>query len=153
MRELLATAELVTPLPTRLNLHQSRILWERCLRREFSDPLVNTAALVRQSQETWARLNEYCVPLEQVTASAQGRDQRIFASAAISYQSILDRERWVDDAGIAALAAQLLRDGRAVAAETITFAGFDRFTPVALELHDALRAGSSEIVDIRPFGT
>jgi len=150
LKELLATAELVAPLPTRLNMHQSRILWERCLRREISDPLVNTAALVRQSQETWTKLNEYCVPLEQVTGSAQGRDQRIFASAAMSYRSILDREGWVDDASIAALAAQLLRDGQAVAAGTLTFAGFDRFTPVALMLQDVLCATGSRIVDIRP---
>jgi hypothetical protein len=55
LQELLATAELSRTLPTRLNTHQSRVLWERCLRREVSSPLLNIAALVRQAKEAWAR--------------------------------------------------------------------------------------------------
>jgi probable DNA repair protein len=147
---LLATAELLTPLPTRLNLHQSRVLWERCLRREISSPLLNTGALVRQSWDAWTKLNDYCVPLDQVTAMAQGRDQRIFASAATSYQSILEREGWVDDAGIAQLVVHMVRSGYARSAGVLTFAGFDRFTPVTQRLLEELRGAATRIVEIRP---
>ena len=149
LQERLDSAELVTSLPTRLDVHQSRILWERCLRREITDPLVNTAALVRQSLETWTRLNDYCVPLEQVVDSAQGRDHRIFARAATGYQSILGREGWVDDAQIAALAANLLRNGAATANGRVSFVGFDRLTPVASDIQQALQDAGSDITNIQ----
>jgi probable DNA repair protein len=148
MARLLSTAELTSALPTRLNTHQSRILWERCLRREISSPLLNTAALVRQSRDTWTNLNAYCVPLDEVDVSAQGRDQRIFVTAARSYRSILEREDWIDDAGIASLAVRLLQDGHAELPERLTFAGFDRFTPATKLLHEALSARGAEILEI-----
>ena len=108
LTELVATAELSQQLPTRLNGHQSRILWERCLRREVTSPLLNISALVRQARDAWTRLHEYSVQLADVEAAAQGRDQRIFASAARAYQSILEREHWIDDVGLTALATELV---------------------------------------------
>ena len=88
---LLTAAELSQPLPTRLNTHQCRVIWERCLRREFSSPLLNVSALVRQAGDTWLRLHDFGVPLDAVVAAAQGRDQHIFAQAASNYRSILNR--------------------------------------------------------------
>jgi probable DNA repair protein len=149
LAELFATAELVTILPTQLNSHQSRVLWERCLRREISNPLLNTAALVRQSRDAWMRVNEYCVPLNQVVAQAQGRDQKIFASAAASYVSILEREQWIDEAQIPAAVVELVRERHAVVADRLTFAGFDRLTPIARQLLDTLREAGSEVIEIQ----
>jgi probable DNA repair protein len=139
LTELVATAELSQQLPTRLNGHQSRILWERCLRREVTSPLLNISALVRQARDAWRRLHDYNVQLAQIEAAAQGRDQRIFASAARAYQSILEREHWIDDAALTTMATELVRNGHAVAADTLVFAGFDRVTPAAASLHEALR--------------
>ena len=129
LAELLASAELSQPLPTRINAHQSRILWERCLRREVVDPLLNIAMLVRQARESWARLHEFRVPLAEWEKAAQGRDQKIFATASRNYQSILDREHWVDEAGLGRLVAELASDGRLRLPEAVTFAGFDRLVP------------------------
>ena len=78
LAELLTSAELSQPLPTRINAHQSRILWERCLRREVTDPLLNIALLVRQARDSWARLHEFRVPLAEWEKAAQGKDQKIF---------------------------------------------------------------------------
>jgi probable DNA repair protein len=138
LSQLAATAEPTQQLPTRLNSHQSRVLWERCLRREVTSPLLNISALVRQSRDAWTRLHDYNVGLEQLEASAQGRDQRIFASAARAYQSILDREHWIDDAALPACATDLVRNGKAVASNSLVFAGFDRVTPAAAGLQAAL---------------
>ena len=80
------------------------------LRREFSSPLLNVSALVRQAGETWVRLHNFRVPLNTVVATAQGRDQHIFAQAASNYRSILDREGWIDDAGLVALLEGLVRN-------------------------------------------
>lgn len=148
LQDLLVTAELSRTLPTRLNAHQSRVLWERCLRREVSSPLLNIAALVRQARDAWTRLYDFCVPLDQVDRAAQGRDQRIFASAANNYQSILTRENWIDDAGLAGLAEQLVVSGDATLAANITLAGFDSVTPAAARLLAAARDAGTTTVEI-----
>ncbi|MDX2411820.1 MAG: PD-(D/E)XK nuclease family protein [Woeseiaceae bacterium] len=137
LAELLATAEQQQSLPTRINGHQSRVLWERCLRREINDPLLNIGFLVRQSRETWSRLHEFCVSLDDCRRSAQGNDQRVFVRAAESYQSILDREHWVDDAGIANLVAELIRAGRVKVPARVSIAGFDRVVPQTKSVLDA----------------
>ncbi len=137
LTDLLATAEKQESLPTRINGHQSRILWERCLRREINDPLLNIGLLVRQSRETWSRMHEFCVSLDDCRGAAQGNDQRLFARAAQSYRSILDREYWVDDAGIADLVADLIRSGRVKVPARVSIAGFDRLVPQAKRVLDA----------------
>ncbi|NIA27636.1 MAG: hypothetical protein GWP02_06235, partial [Desulfobulbaceae bacterium] len=146
--ELLSTAEQQQSLPTRINVHQSRVLWERCLRREINDPLLNIGLLVRQSQEAWSRLHDFCVPLDECGTAAQGNDQRLFARAARSYQSILDREHWVDETGIAALVAELIRAGRVTLPARVATAGFDRIVPQVKEVLEAACANgmSMEVV-------
>jgi hypothetical protein len=148
LQDLFAADELSRMLPTRLNSHQSRVLWERCLRREVSSPLLNIAALVRQAKDTWTRLHDFSVPLDEIDRTAQGRDQRIFASAANSYQSILARESWVDDAGLTGLAEQLVISGDISLSARITLAGFDRVTPAATRLLAAVRDAGTTIIDI-----
>ena len=142
LAELLSTAEQQQSLPTRINGHQSRVLWERCLRREINDPLLNIGLLVRQSRETWSRLHEFCVPLDDCRSTAQGNDQRLFARAAESYQSILDREHWVDDAGLAGLVADLIRAGRVKVPSRLSIAGFDSVVPQAKSPGCGLRKGN-----------
>lgn len=142
---LLASAELTQSLPTRINGHQSRVLWERCLRREISDPLLNIAMLVRQAREAWARLHEFAVPLEECEAIAYGRDQNTFARAARSYQSLLERDNWVDEATAAGLATDLVRGGHTSSAERVIIAGFDQLSPQATRLLDALQASGVSV--------
>jgi probable DNA repair protein len=147
--ELLCTAKHQQSLPTRINGHQSRVLWERCLRREISDPLLNIGLLVRQSRDAWSRLYEFGVPIDECRQAAQGNDQRIFARAAAGYQSILDREHWVDDAGVADLVANLVRDGQVTLPARVTTAGFDRIVPQAQKVLDAARARGVAVEDVR----
>jgi len=136
--DLLASAEPSSELPGRITAQQSRVLWERCLRREISDPLLNLAMLVRQARESWARLHEFCVPLDECEAAASGKDQRIFAQAARNYQSILDREHWVDDACLGNLVTDLVVAGQVRLPGSAMFAGFDRHSPQVAALIAAL---------------
>jgi ATP-dependent helicase/nuclease subunit B len=148
---LIAAAEISTALPTRINAHQSRVLWERCLRREISDPLLNIAMLVRQSRESWARLHEFGVPLTECAAVAQGRDQKIFINAASNYHSILQREDWVDEAGLPGIINKLIETGRVEPPRRLTFAGFDRFVPSTAMLLDTVRAAGSSVEVMPPM--
>jgi len=125
-------------LPTRINSHQSQLLWERCLRKEFDEPRSGLAALVRLSRDTWQRLADWRVSIGEVARSAQTTDQKLFATVAGRYLGILQREHWVDDAGLGSLIDEMLRDGRATMKGRVTFVGFDRVRPVVSSIVEAL---------------
>lgn len=127
-------------LPTRINSHQSQVLWERCLNKEFDEPRSGLAALVRLSRDTWQRMADWRVSIQDVARSAQSRDQKLFAAVAGRYLGILEREHWVDDAGLGALIDELLRNGRTATKGRVTFVGFDRDRPVVTSIVEALRS-------------
>lgn len=147
--KVIATAENRQQLPARINPFQSRLLWERCLRREINDPLLNIGVLARQCDDTWARLQEWKLPLAECEAAAFGKDKRVFARAARHYRSILETENWIDQAGLPSLATGLIRDRQAVVPPGLAVAGFDRITPQVGALLEALEgAGCAlQIID------
>ena len=134
-------------LPTRINQHQSALLWERCLRKELDDDVVSAAHVVRLARESYQRLADWGVGIRNVARAAQGRDQRAFASAAGRYIGLMEREDWVDEAGLAALLAERIGDGRIRPAGRFTFAGFDRDRPMVARLRQRLADAGCAIVD------
>lgn len=135
-------------LPTRISSHQSQLLWERCLRKEFDEPRSGLAALVRISRDTWQRLADWRVSIGDVARSAQSGDQKLFATVAGRYLGIIQRERWVDDAGLAALIDGLLRDGRTTMTGRVTFVGFDRVRPVVRSIVEALGNNGCDVCSL-----
>ena len=150
LASLIASAEDQASLPTSINSYQSKCLWERCLRREIGDPLINIAMLARQSRDSWLRLQEWRVPLRDCQQQARNRDQQLFATVANSYQSILDREAWVDESGHANLAVDLICQGRVAVPARVTLAGFDRLTPQLTAVLDALGNASCIVERVAP---
>ena len=53
-----------------------------------------------------------CVGIRELARSTRSDDQRLFAAAAGRYLAVLEREGWVDDAGLGELVLSLIRDGR-----------------------------------------
>ena len=146
LMQIIATSKDPQSLPTRINVHQSRILWERCLRREVNDPLLNIALLARQSMESWSRIHEWSVPLGDCAEAAQGKDRRLFVQVARNYQSILDRENWIDAAGLPRLLVQLMHEHSVAVPPKVTLAGFDRIVPQVDLLLDVLRNAGCDVV-------
>ena len=142
------TADPGRSMPTRLTTHQSRVLWERCLANNLSSSMVLSGALLRQARDAWNRLRAGGVSLERLQESVRGFDQRVFANAARDYAARLERENWVDAAGLADLATELVLAGAADIPSRLVFAGFDRLTPAEERLREALRAQGAEIIDI-----
>jgi ATP-dependent helicase/nuclease subunit B len=125
--------------PARLNNHQSRVLWERILREVINDPLVNIPSLTRHARDAWKRLHEWQVPFDECVAAASSRDQRVFATAATRYRDLLAAADWIDDAMLGNAVAAAVRCGIPDLPERVLLAGFDRLTPEAEGLVDALR--------------
>jgi len=142
---LLATAEHPQQLPIRINAFQSRLLWERCLRREISDPLLNIALLARQSSDAWSRLHEWLVSVQDCEDAAYGKDKQLFVRAAKNYQSILDHEDWIDHALLPTLVKELIEERRVVLPPRAMFVGFDRIVPQAQALLDTLEGAGCGI--------
>jgi probable DNA repair protein len=141
-----ATAEKQGDVPTRINAHQSQLLWERCLRKELGEGATGLPSLVRLSRDTWQRLADARVSIREVARSAKNEDQRLFASAAGRYSAVLENEGWVDDAGLAALALEVIVAKRVTPKKRYVFAGFDRVRPAMTALQSALEEAGSEVL-------
>ena len=139
-------------LPARLNNHQSRVLWERILRRVIDDPLVNIAALTRHARDAWKRLHEWRVPFDEWVAAASSRDQRLFAAAASRYRARLAAENWIDEALLGEVVTAAVEAGTVTAPQRLWLAGFDRLSPEADALIAALRDRGT-LVERVPAGT
>lgn len=147
LSHLLQNASDQASLPTRLNHHQSRVLWESCFRHEFKDDATSVANLVRLASDAWQRLADWEVSIGDLARSVQNEDQRLFSRVAGRYLGILERERWVDGAGLGALARDLVADGRVPVTGQFTFAGFDRLRPVQASLRAALQERHCSVQD------
>lgn len=144
-----ATTELPQgSLPIVISAYQSKLLWERCLRREISDPLLNVGMLARQARDTWLRMREWCVPIDECQRRSGNRDQWLFAQAAASYDSILAREGWIDDSGVPALVIEHLLSADKPATPPLVLTGFDRISPILTRFIGAYREAGG-IVDVR----
>lgn len=140
-------------LPTRLNHNQSRLLWERCLSKEFADTEAGISNLVRLSRDAWQRLADWRISIQELAQSVQNDDQRLFASVAGRYLGILERSNWVDDAGLGGLACELIDAGRVPVSGQYTFAGFDRLSPIVVSLKGALADRKCSVQSVAPRDT
>ena len=136
-------------LPRPLDAFSSSVLWERCLVRRMPDGLLSLSGIVRQSGEAWQRICDWRLSASALLAAAQHQDERLFARTAADYRERLSAGNWVDYAGVADQVAQLFRSGQGVVPTALTFAGFDRFTPAALQIRELLTDAGCRII-VRP---
>lgn len=121
-------------LPLRLDTPASALLWERILREQAGDRLLNAAGLVRQMQLTWQRLQDWRVASGELHAAADSEDQRLFAAVAAAYEEELAARGWIDNAQLPACVTHLLRVRHIDVPKRLVHAGFDRLSPAAREL-------------------
>ena len=135
-------------LPTRINTHHSMLLWDRCLRKELGSDAVGVGNLVRLARDSWQRLADWNVTIKDVARTAVSSDHKTFAAAAGRYLGLLERESWIDEAGLAALVADLISNGRVAAIGRYTFAGFDREKPSATLIRQHLEEAGCDVEDV-----
>lgn len=138
LRTLVEGAALSARVPVRLEAPASAVLWERLLREATGERLLNASGLVRQMQQTWQRLQDWCIPTNELAAAAGSDDQRLFAVVAAAYERELAANGWTDTAQLAALAGRLAREGHVETPRLLVHAGFDRLPPVARRLFEIL---------------
>lgn len=133
--------------PQRLAAQAAAVLWERCLERAAGLDGIDAAGLVPQAERAWRRLNDWCVEVRELARLAATDDERRFARAAADYARTLESRGWVDPAGLAALVAEALADGRLPAPRRLVLAGFERVTPAARRVIDALAAQGCRVTE------
>ncbi len=141
-----AAAEPAT-FPQRLPAQAAAVLWEECLERAAGLDGVDAAGLVPQAERAWRRLNDWCVDVRELARFAATDDERRFARAAAEYARTLESRGWVDPAGLAALVAAALGDGRLPAPPQLVLAGFERVTPAARRVVDALAGRGCRVTE------
>lgn len=144
LAELLASAGAGRRL-TRINSHQSRVLWESILREVIDDPLVNFPSLTRQARDAWKRLHEWQVPFDECVSAASSRDQRVYAEAASRYRKRLAVQGWIDEAMLCKQVTAAVQAGDIKIPQRLVLAGFDRLTPETETLLAALRERGTKI--------
>ena len=145
-----AAAAVQEDVPTRINPHQSQVLWEHCLRKELGDAVSGLPALVRLARETWQRLADARVGIREVARTALSDDQRRFAAAAGRYLAVLENERWVDDAGLGELVLSLIGDRRVPLRQRYVFVGFDARRAIVEAVQANLRDAGCEVIAREP---
>ena len=137
-------------IPARINAQQSQLLWERCLRKEIGDSGPNLSSLVRMSRETRQRLADWQISIGDVARAARSDDQKVFASVAGRYLGLLEREKWVDEAGLGDLVLQLIAEQKIQLPGSVTLAGFERQRPIILAIRNLMIA-TGVTVEFAPF--
>lgn len=132
-------------LPIALHAHASTVIWERCLKGQTGDLLLNLGGLVRQSGQSWQRLHDWQVSVDQVSGSARGEDEQLFALAARKYRAVLEDHNWLDVAQIPGLVTELVDKGTVVAPERIVHAGFDRLVRAVESLFTVLADAGCQV--------
>lgn len=151
LRELYDAAATSEALPTRLGSQQSRIVWERCVRREVDESVVAVASLAKLARDTWSRMHEWLLDPDRSANAAIGQDQRIFARAVQFYRRELEDNGWIDEALLPGRVTDLLERQQVSLPARMTLCGFDRLTP-AIERLLRIAAGLGVDVDIREHG-
>ncbi len=131
-------------LPRIIDAASSTLIWERCLQRQVPDGLPGFGGLVRQAAQSWLRVQEWNIPLAELSEAARGQDERIFAEAAQDYWQRLRDNNWIDGGGKVNLVSRLLDEGTILPSTYVTFAGFDRVSPGVRQVMASLeRSGAA----------
>jgi probable DNA repair protein len=136
--------------PRRLDRPSASILWERCLAQRMPAGLLAFGGVVRQAEQAWQRVIEWQVPLSEVRSAAGTQDERMFAAAAGEFRDLLVERRWVERSQLAGAVGELLRGEPELANKRVVFAGFDRLTPAAERIIEALTASGSDVSLLPP---
>lgn len=124
--------------PRRLHPQACAILWERCLAGAADARLLDHDGLVRQARQAWQRINEWRVAPADLARHAGNEDERLFAAAAGAYRRELDARGWIDAARLPESVAERLLKHELDAPGRVVLAGFDRLSPAARAIVDAL---------------
>jgi ATP-dependent helicase/nuclease subunit B len=142
LAQLLESTPADESIPLRIDSHASTVLWEHCVDKTSRERLPASSGIVRQCKQAWKRLQDWCVPLQDVQARASGLEQRQFAAAAQQYCETLSRNNWVDDAGLTNATIKRVSEksweNSASVAARVCMAGFDRVSPALKMLLEKL---------------
>jgi probable DNA repair protein len=139
LNSMLYRCDTAARIPLCLQPQAAAVVWEQLLKEHAEERLLNPGALVRQAQQSWERLQDWCVPVEDLQRYASTDDERLFAGVALAYQRHLGANGWIDYAQLADCVSGLIDAGRIPPPSRVVHTGFDRLTPASARLLSVLR--------------
>ncbi|MBK8325203.1 MAG: PD-(D/E)XK nuclease family protein [Betaproteobacteria bacterium] len=136
--------------PSLLSEDQEALGWEEIVAADPSAAvLVGTAALAREARKAWALARDW--DLEGALGAWEDSiDAQAFARWAAAWQRRLDREGWIDAAGLVSRAVRLIDANRALRPKTLVLHAFDILVPAQRRLLQAARAAGIDVVPSSP---
>ena len=134
------------PAPVLLAEEQEAFVWESVVAGDRAAAvLVGTAALAREARAAWSLANDW--DLDGALGSWEASDDaQAFARWAAAWRKRLEREGWIDAAGLAGRAARLLAGKPAGLPQAVVAYAFDILTPAQRRLLQAARAAGIEVL-------
>ncbi len=121
-----------------------RLIWEQCLQAALPDSSEGAVGLLSMARSAWQRIHDWSVALDDVARAAVGREEQVFALAAVRYRQTLADAGWLDRASIGHPCAVALAHSRSIPTST-NVAGFDRVPPVVEQVLRSLRSRGSDV--------
>jgi probable DNA repair protein len=136
--------------PLLLTEDQEAFGWEEVIAADRSaEVLVGKAALAREARAAWTLANDW--DLEGALGSWEASaDAQVFARWSVAWRRRLEREGWIDAAGLVTRATRLLARRPRGLPETLVAYAFDILTPAQRRLLQAARAAGIEVLACAP---
>lgn len=122
-----------------ISRNTSALLWERSLHKQLDGNAPGIGGLTQHAMTAWQRLVQWRLSAEHVAKSAATRDEHIFLHSMRDYQRRLRDKNWLDPEEWIAAATDVVRSTGRPLPEKVLLAGFDRLSPLARHLLEALQ--------------
>ncbi len=130
-----------------INAVQQRCLWQEIIQASaHSRDLLQINPVIDQAMQAYELCRCWLIPVFPDSVYLNP-DVRAFRSWVDLYTKRLDKERWIDVAGVV---DALCQDPGGIDTDKIVFYGFDELTPQQQKLADALRNYGTEVVILEP---
>jgi ATP-dependent helicase/nuclease subunit B len=133
-------------IPYCLNRGQQQSIWLRLVQNsEFSDQLLQPQSVALRALQAWELSHQWQITLfpEDIYIN---HDVRAFQSWAHAYQTLCQRENWIDNARLADDLIARMSKNVFLSLPKIALVGHDDILPQQLALHNAIRAKGGEVV-------
>lgn len=134
-------------LPYLLSSNEEVIIWEKIIATsEIGKTLLKTSSTAKLAREAWLLSVQWQISLAALDGYFQTDERLAFLEWANRYQSLCQKERWVDSATVIDILHLAITQKKLVLPSEITLVGFEELTPQLVKLFEAVKASGTVVL-------